>query len=104
MDNMMSGIEQPGESTPVQVPSYLATLPSPPPCREGDRVSAFANDLFLGWILGGASPPDTDLSVLPIVPPVEPDWPSAILSLTTSIENPQVKIQVTNLPMPILPD
>src|SRR5271170_2619684 len=68
---------QPGEITAVQVPSYLATPPSPPPRREGDPVSAFADDRFAEWILGGASPPDTDLSVFPIVPPVEPACPKA---------------------------
>jgi hypothetical protein len=44
---------------------------------QGDRVSDFATDFFADWILGGASAPDIDLSVFPIVPPVEPACPKA---------------------------
>jgi hypothetical protein len=84
------------------LPLNQVSIQEPAKWAQGDPVVVLANGFFAGVILCGASSPDIDLSVFPIMPPVDPACPNAADPPAKS--RPTDRASLIALPMQVFPN
>lgn len=70
---------------------------------QGDPAPALADGFSVDWIFVGASAPDTDLSVFPIVPPVDPACANTVALAAKGESTPNTSSNMIRQPAPFTP-